>query len=86
MPDWARTEALFPVLTEQSDVDPDEIFPNPTKTCSIAAVFTCSDEDQGDGRRNSSGNWFHDRLTWREELAYKQDMGYVGKKQAGLCL
>ena len=86
VPDWARTEALFPVLTEQSDVDPDEIFPNQTKTCSIAAVFTCSDEDQGDGRRNSSGNWFHDRLTWREELAYKQDMGYVGKKQAGLCL
>jgi hypothetical protein len=28
-------------------------------------------------RRTSSGNWIEDRVTWREELAYKRSMGYL---------
>ena len=74
IPEWARTEALVPVLTDQAGVDPDQIFPNPTKTCSLDDVFTGG---KSADRRGSSGNWFHDRLTWKEELSYKRDMGFV---------
>lgn len=28
-------------------------------------------------RRGSSGNWIADRITWKEEVAYKQAMGYL---------
>lgn len=29
-------------------------------------------------RRNSSGNWIEDRVTWKEEIAYKKAMGFFG--------
>jgi len=67
IPDWARTDALVAVLTKQASVDPDEIFQNTTKTCSLGAVFT-SHMEKTCSRRSSSGDWFSDRLTWREEL------------------
>ena len=28
-------------------------------------------------RRGSSGNWIEDRVTWKEELAYKKAMGFL---------
>ena len=80
IPSWARTDALVPVLKQQAKVDPDEIFPNPSKTCSLDAVFTERAGGSGKSRRSSSGNWFHDRLTWKEELTYKREMGFVINK------
>ena len=79
IPDWARTDALVAVLTKQASVDPDEIFQNTTKTCSLGAVFT-SHMERTCSRRSSSGDWFSDRLTWREELTYKKDMGFLVNK------
>ena len=79
IPDWARTDALVAVLTKQASVDPDEIFQNTTKTCSLGAVFT-SHMERTCSRRSSSGDWFSDRLTWREELTYKKDMGFMVNK------
>lgn len=81
IPGWARTEALVPVLTRQAKVDPDEIFVNPSKTCALDVVFAGHGSGGGRSkeRRSSSGNWFHDRLTWKEELTYKRDMGFITK-------
>ena len=73
-PDWARTDALITALTKQASVDPDSIFHNATKTCSLGSVFTSHTVEKMENRRSSSGDWFSDRLTWREELRYKQDM------------
>ena len=28
-------------------------------------------------RRTSSGNWIEDRVTWKEEMAYKKAMGFL---------
>lgn len=28
-------------------------------------------------KRTSSGNWLDDRVTWKEEMAYKKAMGYL---------
>jgi hypothetical protein len=39
-------------------------------------VFT-SHMEKTCSRRSSSGDWFSDRLTWREELSYKKDMGFT---------
>lgn len=72
IPNWARGEALVPQLKAQSYVDPDEIFPNPSLTCSLGKIFKKSSRD----RRRSSSNWAHDRLTLQEELSYKQKMGF----------
>lgn len=72
IPNWARGEALVPQLKAQSYVDPDEIFPNPSITCSLGKIFKKSSRD----RRRSSSNWAHDRLTLQEELSYKQKMGF----------
>lgn len=73
IPRWARGDALVPQLKAQSYVDPDDIFPNPSLTCSLGKIFAKkSDRD----RRRSSSNWTHDRLTLQEELSYKQKMGF----------
>lgn len=29
------------------------------------------------GRRSGSGDWVKDRVSWKEELQYKIDMGYM---------
>jgi hypothetical protein len=52
------------------------MFVNPEKTCSLDAVFTTKHKT-GKSRRSSSSNWFHDRLTWKEEVSYKREMGFV---------
>ena len=72
IPGWARGDALVPQLKAQSYVDPDDIFPNPSLTCSLGKIFKKSSHD----RRRSSSNWAHDRLTLQEELSYKQKMGF----------
>ena len=81
IPDWARTDALVTALTKQASVDPDSIFQNTTKTCSLGSVFTSHTVEKMENRRSSSGDWFSDRLTWREELRYKQDMGFAANNK-----
>jgi hypothetical protein len=29
------------------------------------------------GERTSSGQWGNDRLTWKEDIAYKKELGYL---------
>ena len=76
IPGWAQSDQLAPCLYRQAKVDPDEIFVNPSKTCSLDAVFAARASSKS--RRSSSGNWFHDRLTWKEEVSYKREMGFIG--------
>ena len=76
IPGWAHSDQLAPCLYRQAKVDPDEIFVNPSKTCSLDAVFATRASSKS--RRSSSGNWFHDRLTWKEEVSYKREMGFIG--------
>ena len=76
IPGWAHSDQLAPCLYRQAKVDPDEIFVNPSKTCSLDAVFAARASSKS--RRSSSGNWFHDRLTWKEEVSYKREMGFIG--------
>lgn len=73
IPRWARGDALVPQLKAQSYVDPDDIFPNPSLTCSLGKIFA---KKSSRDRRRSSSNWTHDRLTLQEELSYKQKMGF----------
>ena len=68
-------------------MDPDEIFKWEGKTCSLEEVFARGgsrklEEPQHPNKRNlskrnSSGNWGEDRLTWKEEMKYKMGMGYI---------
>ncbi|KAL0035130.1 hypothetical protein WJX79_002287 [Trebouxia sp. C0005] len=82
IPDWARGRALMQQLASQVQTDPDEVFQQHRKTCSLDEVFGHSDTDKHKqkkdlSRRTSSGNWIEDRVTWKEELNYKKAMGYV---------
>ncbi|KAL0054711.1 hypothetical protein WJX82_001328 [Trebouxia sp. C0006] len=82
IPEWARGRALMQQLATQVQTDPDEVFQQHRKTCSLDEVFGHSDTDKHKqkkdlSRRTSSGNWIEDRVTWKEELNYKKAMGYV---------
>lgn len=82
VPEWARGRALTAQLVAQMYVDPDEVFQQHAKTCSLDEVFALGPADGRIGkhdfnRRSSSGNWFEDRVTWKEEMGYKKAMGYI---------
>jgi hypothetical protein len=81
VPEWARGKALVTQLVAQTYIDPDEVFQHHNKTCTLDEVFAQRNEAKGGrqdfSRRSSSGNWFEDRVTWKEELAYKKAMGYI---------
>jgi len=79
VPDWARGKALMAQLFAQMYVDPDEVFQQHAKTCSLDQVFgSCRKPGkQNFDRRSSSGNWIEDRVTWKEEVGYKKAMGYI---------
>lgn len=79
VPDWARGKALVGQLMAQMYIDPDEVFQQHAKTCSLDEVFaTCRRSVHQDfNKRSSSGNWIEDRVTWKEELSYKKAMGYI---------
>lgn len=79
VPDWARGKVLIGQLVAQMYIDPDEVFQQHAKTCSLDEVFaSCHKSGKGDfSRRTSSGNWIEDRVTWKEELGYKKAMGYI---------
>jgi hypothetical protein len=77
VPEWAKGNQLRAQLVAQTYVDPDEIFQQHQKTCSLDEVFANGKSKQDLTRRTSSGNWIDDRVTWREELAYKRSMGYL---------
>ncbi|CAM6091410.1 unnamed protein product [Calypogeia fissa] len=78
IPFWSRRENLEPHLLQQAAMDPDEIFSG-WKICSLKEVFgkTGSKKIRDFGKRSGSGDWFRDRVSWREELQYKIDMGFV---------
>ena len=71
-PSWAKASSLMQLLCEQQHRDPDHVF-HPVTGCDLEEVFA---KDKKFHRRTSSGNWFPDRVTWKEELAYKKQMGY----------
>ena len=81
VPHWAREPQLTAQLTAQQYTDPDEIFMQHQKTCSLDAVFAGCDKSGKKAatfsRRGSSGNWIQDRISWKEELNYKRAMGYI---------
>ncbi|KAL3133279.1 hypothetical protein ABBQ38_007160 [Trebouxia sp. C0009 RCD-2024] len=83
IPEWARGRALMQQLASQVQTDPDEVFQQHRKTCSLDEVFGHSESDKNNkqkkdlSRRSSSGNWIEDRVTWKEELNYKKAMGYM---------
>lgn len=79
VPDWARGKALMAQLFAQMYVDPDEVFQQHAKTCSLDQVFeSCRKPGKTNfDRRSSSGNWIEDRVTWKEEVGYKKAMGYI---------
>ena len=79
VPDWARGKALLGQLMAQMHIDPDEVFQQHAKTCSLDDVFaSCRKSGSEDyNRRTSSGNWIEDRVTWKEEFSYKKAMGYI---------
>ena len=79
VPDWARGKALVGQLMAQMYIDPDEVFQQHAKTCSLDEVFaSCRRSVHQDfNKRSSSGNWIEDRVTWKEELSYKKAMGYI---------
>ncbi|OAE32047.1 hypothetical protein AXG93_2278s1260 [Marchantia polymorpha subsp. ruderalis] len=78
IPAWASKENLMPQLLRQLTQDPDEIFAG-TKTCSLKEVFGTNGSKKvlDFGRRSGSGDWVKDRVSWKEELQYKIDMGYM---------
>ena len=66
VPSWARTEAVLTALQTQVKADPDAIFMNPQRTCSLVDVFQYTHNKKRDfTRRGSSGNWAEDQLTWK---------------------
>lgn len=79
VPEWARGKTLMAQLVAQMYVDPDEVFQQHAKTCSLDQVFANSRKNgrRDFNKRNSSGNWIEDRVTWKEELGYKKAMGYI---------
>lgn len=79
VPEWARGKTLMAQLAAQMYVDPDEVFQQHAKTCSLDQVFANSRKNgkRDFNKRNSSGNWIEDRVTWKEELGYKKAMGYI---------
>jgi Inner centromere protein, ARK binding region len=73
VPAWARSEALGPVLYAQAKHDPDAIFLNPARTCSLSDVFQCAGNKKRDfTRRGSSGDWAGDELGVAEEMAFRR--------------
>ncbi|KFM23229.1 hypothetical protein F751_3420 [Auxenochlorella protothecoides] len=69
VPEWARGK---------THLDPDLIFQQQHKTCSLDEVFdTSKSSGRNLNRRTSTGNWAGDRLTWQEEMRYKKAMGFA---------
>lgn len=88
-PLWAREPELGQALVNQGNLDPDAIFTS-VKTCNldgiefnfllfhfangIADIF--AKKRKRFKQRTSSSNWIHDRLTFQEEINYKNYMHY----------
>jgi len=75
IPEWARSHRLYGALIEQTRVDPDTIFPR-VHTCDLVDIFGGGTNRPRYRRRTSSGDWVRDRLTWREEAAYRKALGF----------
>lgn len=78
VPEWAREPNVSAALKRQALRDPDEIFePFHTQRCDLREIFAGFKKKKRFHRRTSSGNWFKDRLHWKEELEYKRQMGFL---------
>jgi hypothetical protein len=78
IPDWAKSSNLRRALHQQSVSDPDEVFaPLRTDICNLSEIFRGYRKKKRFRNRTSSGNWFIDRLHWKEEQAYKKAMGFT---------
>mmetsp|Transcript_1209 Transcript_1209/g.1768 ORF Transcript_1209/g.1768 Transcript_1209/m.1768 type:complete len:776 (+) Transcript_1209:217-2544(+) len=81
IPKWAQRVHLITALEKQfavgnQRIDPDNIFPE-VQTCNLEEIF-----DQKKSRykkRTSSGNWTQDKVTAKEKLVYKREMGFQGR-------
>jgi hypothetical protein len=81
VPSWARTEAVLTALQTQVKADPDAIFMNPQRTCSLVDVFQYTHNKKRDfTRRGSSGNWAEDQLTWKVRVPER--LGEAGMRPA----
>lgn len=76
VPAWARGEELHKQLKAQRQQDPDAIFQQHEKTCSLDEVFANGKSKQDLKRRASTGNWIADHVTFKEVMEYKEEMGY----------
>ncbi|KAH7434775.1 hypothetical protein KP509_06G034000 [Ceratopteris richardii] len=78
VPLWARKENLLQQLAWQQDIDPDQIFSS-EKTCNLSQIFgtTGSRRCYNFTQRSTSGDWFEDHATWKEQVDYKKAMGYM---------
>jgi len=76
VPTWAQPSALSKALNKQTK-DPDDIFPPiEAQACNLSEIFKGFRKKRRFQHRSSSGNWFADRLHWKEEQAYKSAMGF----------
>lgn len=78
VPAWVRQENLRRGLIDQQRMDPDELFQETDKSCSLEQIFQGPAENSNRDmkRRGSTGCWQADSLTWQEENAYKANMGH----------
>lgn len=79
VPGWARGPQLAEALQRQKTMDPDRIFQSKPSSCDLEEVFggfdTLRPRKRDPTRRTSSGDWTKDKLSGREELAYRKAMG-----------
>jgi hypothetical protein len=78
IPKWSTGSALQEAIAFSEHTDPDSVFPPMEGTlCNLTEIFKGFKSKKRFKTRTSSGNWFPDRLQWKEEQAYKTDMGYA---------
>jgi len=83
VPEWARGAKLKEALERQYGLngsvpmDPDLIFPEVQKTCSLEEIFGAKEGvNRKYNHRSSSAHWDADELTLVEKRAYRKHMGY----------
>jgi hypothetical protein len=81
IPKWSSGSALQQAIAFTERTDPDSVFPPMEGTlCNLTEIFKGFRAKKRFKTRTSSGNWFPDRLQWKEEQAYKTDMGFARNK------
>ncbi|KAG0034874.1 hypothetical protein BGZ81_002640 [Podila clonocystis] len=77
-PKWASWEDLEKAISEQSHLNPEDIF-GPLPVLDMAEIFPGKETTMRS--RNSSAHWgAADRLTQQEVTKYNEDMGWLNKE------